>query len=61
VTYLATDSLRVLCPNIISARKAMEKMVDLRHELGGDVKHSLMELHKNTNNTEIGMPQILLL
>jgi HEAT repeat protein len=38
---------------INKTRKAMEKMVDLRHELGGDVKHSLMELHKNTNNTEI--------
>jgi hypothetical protein len=38
---------------INKTRKAMEKMVDLRHELGGDVKHSLVELHKNTNNTEI--------
>ena len=37
----------------VSARKAMERMVDLRHELG-DIKLSLEELHKNPNNTDIG-------
>ena len=38
-----------------SARKAMEEMTDLHHELG-DIKHSLRELHENTNKTKIGMP-----
>ena len=32
----------------------MEKITDLRHELG-DIKVSLKELHKNPNNTDIGM------
>ncbi|CAI8041977.1 hypothetical protein GBAR_LOCUS23305 [Geodia barretti] len=33
--------------------RTRKAMVDLPHERGGDVKHSLRELHKNRNNTEI--------
>ena len=49
------QSFRVaLTFKLFSARKAMEKMTDLHNELG-DVKVSLKELHKNPNNTDIGM------
>ena len=41
------------CIVCITAHRDMEKMVELRHELG-DIQEALEKLHKNPNNTEIG-------
>ena len=38
---------------MIIARRAMESMAELRHELG-DIQQSLKDLHRDTNNTAIG-------
>ena len=38
---------------VFIARKGMEYMMELRHELG-DIQHALKDLHMNPNKTTIG-------
>ena len=36
-----------------TARKAMERMMEVRHDLG-DIKQAMEHLHENPNNTVVG-------